>query len=62
MIESDIQADLAQLTGLPVYPLMLPSTALEGVTSPAYQRSPVQYRTGSHSIDRSAISNQPYPD
>ncbi|MEX0445343.1 hypothetical protein [Xenorhabdus sp. SGI246] len=35
MIELELKADLERLTGLPVYPLILPSTVLEGVT---YQR------------------------
>ncbi len=35
MIEPDIKADLEQLTGLIAYPLILPSTVLEGVI---YQR------------------------
>ncbi|WP_348988673.1 hypothetical protein [Xenorhabdus sp. SGI240] len=44
MIESDIQVDLARLTGLPVYPLILPSSVLEGVT---YQRiSDPMFNTG----------------
>ncbi|WP_340618925.1 hypothetical protein [Xenorhabdus entomophaga] len=44
MIEPDIQADLARLTGLPVYPLILPSGILEGVT---YQRiSDPKFNTG----------------
>ncbi|MDC9604954.1 hypothetical protein [Xenorhabdus griffiniae] len=44
MIESDIQADLARLTQLPAYPLVLPSTVLEGVT---YQRiSDPRFNTG----------------
>ncbi|WP_342355496.1 hypothetical protein [Xenorhabdus budapestensis] len=35
MIEPELKADLERITGLPVYPLILPSTVLEGVT---YQR------------------------
>ncbi|MCP9266856.1 hypothetical protein M5U04_01765 [Xenorhabdus sp. XENO-1] len=35
MIEPELKADLERLTSLPVYPLILPSTVLEGVT---YQR------------------------
>ncbi|OKO99029.1 hypothetical protein [Xenorhabdus eapokensis] len=35
MIELDIHADLERITQLPVYPLILPSSVLEGVT---YQR------------------------
>ncbi|REF27243.1 hypothetical protein BDD26_2000 [Xenorhabdus cabanillasii] len=35
MIEPELKADLERLTNLPVYPLILPSSVLEGVT---YQR------------------------
>ncbi|MDX7992575.1 hypothetical protein [Xenorhabdus littoralis] len=44
MIESDIRAALEILTKLPVYPLILPPTVLEGVT---YQRiSDPKFNTG----------------
>ncbi|MEX0445518.1 hypothetical protein [Xenorhabdus sp. SGI246] len=44
MIESDIKTDLERLTHLPVYPLILPSSVLEGVT---YQRiSDPKFNTG----------------
>ncbi|PHM60079.1 hypothetical protein [Xenorhabdus ishibashii] len=44
MIELDIHADLARITQLPVYPLILPSSELEGVT---YQRiSDPKFNTG----------------
>lgn len=44
MIESEIKADLERLTGLPAYPLILPSSVLEGVT---YQRiSDPRFNTG----------------
>ncbi|CDH34819.1 hypothetical protein KKI93_16635 [Xenorhabdus bovienii] len=44
MIEAELQADLTRLTGLPVYPLILPSSVLEGVT---YQRiSDAKFNSG----------------
>ncbi|WP_118984377.1 hypothetical protein [Photorhabdus sp. CRCIA-P01] len=44
MIEPDIKTDLERLTGLPAYPLILPSNVLEGVT---YQRiSDPKFNTG----------------
>ncbi|CDH23758.1 hypothetical protein [Xenorhabdus bovienii] len=44
MIELEIKADLERLTGLPVYPLILPSTVREGIT---YQRiSDPKFNTG----------------
>ncbi|EQB98532.1 hypothetical protein LGZ99_20395 [Photorhabdus temperata] len=44
MIEPDLKADLERLTGLPAYPLVLPSSVMEGVT---YQRiSDPKFNTG----------------
>ncbi|WP_323872779.1 hypothetical protein [Xenorhabdus doucetiae] len=44
MIEPELRADLVRLTQLPVYPLILPSSVMEGVT---YQRiSDPRFNTG----------------